>query len=113
MHNIVFIYNCISRFQLVNHGVDEQVVNEMKDSTVKFFSLPLESKRTVEIQDNGFEGFGHHYRRASGKLDWAESVILLTQPIQERNPEMWPTNPSSFRFCFPCQLILHTYILHK
>ncbi|EAY90597.1 hypothetical protein OsI_12197 [Oryza sativa Indica Group] len=84
-------------FQLVNHGVDEQVVNEMKDSTVKFFSLPLESKRTVEIQDNGFEGFGHHYRRASGKLDWAESVILLTQPIQERNPEMWPTNPSSFR----------------
>uniref|UniRef100_A0A0D9VVK9 Fe2OG dioxygenase domain-containing protein n=1 Tax=Leersia perrieri TaxID=77586 RepID=A0A0D9VVK9_9ORYZ len=83
-------------FQLVNHGVDEQVVNEMKDSTLRFFSMPLESKKMVEIQDNGFEGYGHHFSRL-GKLDWAESLILLTQPNEDRNPDMWPTNPSSFR----------------
>uniref|UniRef100_A0A0E0D2K9 Fe2OG dioxygenase domain-containing protein n=1 Tax=Oryza meridionalis TaxID=40149 RepID=A0A0E0D2K9_9ORYZ len=76
---------------------NEQVVNEMKDSTARFFSLPLESKKTVAVRENGIEGFGHHYSRVSGKLDWAESVILVTQPIQDRNPELWPTNPSSFR----------------
>uniref|UniRef100_A0A0D9Z9D6 Fe2OG dioxygenase domain-containing protein n=1 Tax=Oryza glumipatula TaxID=40148 RepID=A0A0D9Z9D6_9ORYZ len=65
-------------FQLVSHGIDEQVVNEMKDSTARFFSLPLESKKTVAVRENGIEGFGHHYSRVSGKLDWAESVILFS-----------------------------------
>uniref|UniRef100_A0A0A9DI54 Non-haem dioxygenase N-terminal domain-containing protein n=1 Tax=Arundo donax TaxID=35708 RepID=A0A0A9DI54_ARUDO len=84
-------------FQLTNHGVDKAVVQHMKDNTVQFFSLPLESKKTVAVRRNGFEGFGHHYSRASDKLDWAESVILITQPVQDRNMELWPTNPPTFR----------------
>ncbi|KAG0550548.1 hypothetical protein BDA96_01G347700 [Sorghum bicolor] len=85
-------------FQLTNHGVDDEVVQRMKDSTVQFFSLPLESKAKVAVRGNGFEGFGHHYSRASsGKLDWAESMILVTQPVHDRNMEMWPTNPPTFR----------------
>ena len=70
----------------------------MKDSTVQFFSSPLETKKKVAVRENGFEGFGHHYSRESGgKLDWAESVILITQPPQDRNMEMWPTSPPTFR----------------
>ncbi|TVU00897.1 hypothetical protein EJB05_53675, partial [Eragrostis curvula] len=84
-------------FQLKNHGVDEAVIEQMKGNTVQFFSLPLESKKSVAVRGNGFEGFGHHYSRASDKLDWAESVILLTQPVKDRNMEMWPTNPVTFR----------------
>ncbi|NP_001149213.1 Protein SRG1 [Zea mays] len=85
-------------FQLTNHGVDEAVVQRMKDATVQFFSSPLDSKAKVAVRGNGFEGFGHHYSRASsGKLDWAESMILITQPVKDRNMEMWPTNPPTFR----------------
>ncbi|WVZ57384.1 hypothetical protein U9M48_007775 [Paspalum notatum var. saurae] len=85
-------------FQLTNHGVDEAVVQRMKDDTVQFFRLPLQSKTEVAVRERGFEGFGHHYSRASsGKLDWAESVILATQPPQDRNMELWPTNPPTFR----------------
>ncbi|GJN07474.1 hypothetical protein PR202_ga25308 [Eleusine coracana subsp. coracana] len=84
-------------FQLTNHGVEEAVIREMKDNTVEFFSLPLESKRAVSVRDNGFEGFGHHYSRANDKLDWAESVILLTQPVEARNMEMWPRDPPTFK----------------
>ncbi|KAJ1296576.1 hypothetical protein BS78_01G311900 [Paspalum vaginatum] len=85
-------------FQLTNHGVEEAVVQRMKDDTVQFFSLPLQSKTAVAVRERGFEGFGHHYSRASsGKLDWAESVILITQPTQDRNMELWPTNPPTFR----------------
>lgn len=84
--------------QLTNHGVDEAVVQQMKDATVQFFSSPLDSKAKVAVRGNGFEGFGHHYSRASsGKLDWAESMILITQPVKDRNMEMWPTNPPTFR----------------
>ncbi|VAH68874.1 unnamed protein product [Triticum turgidum subsp. durum] len=85
-------------FQLTNHGVDEAVVEDMKDSTLQFFRLPLEKKKAVAIQANGFEGFGHHYNRASSeKLDWAESLILVTQPHEQRNNEFWPADPSTFR----------------
>jgi isopenicillin N synthase-like dioxygenase len=77
----------------------------MKHNTVQFFSLPLESKAKVAVRGNGFEGFGHHYSRASsGKLDWAESMILVTQPPQDRNMEMWPTNPPTFRSVFHVHL---------
>ncbi|KAL6648053.1 hypothetical protein ACP70R_012277 [Stipagrostis hirtigluma subsp. patula] len=84
-------------FQLTNHGVDEEVIQQMKDSTVQFFSLPLESKQTVAVREKGFEGFGHHYSRSSDKLDWAESAILMTQPAESRNMELWPANPPTFR----------------
>ncbi|KAF7040012.1 hypothetical protein CFC21_049944 [Triticum aestivum] len=85
-------------FQLTNHGVDETVVQDMKDNTLQFFGLPLEKKKAVAIQANGFEGFGHHYNRASSeKLDWAESLILVTQQHEQRNNEFWPADPSTFR----------------
>ncbi|PUZ46910.1 hypothetical protein GQ55_7G121100 [Panicum hallii var. hallii] len=83
-------------FQLTNHGVDEAAIQRMKDSTVQFFGLPLDGKNTVAVRGDGFEGYGHHYSRLS-KLDWAESVILITQPVQDRNMELWPTSPPMFR----------------
>ena len=82
--------------QLTNHGVDEAAMQRMKDSTVRFFGLPLDGKNAVAVRGDGFEGYGHHYSRLS-KLDWAESVILITQPVQDRNMELWPTNPPTFR----------------
>ncbi|TVU51224.1 hypothetical protein EJB05_02634, partial [Eragrostis curvula] len=80
-------------FQLTNHGVDEAVIEQMKDSTVQFFRLPLETKKTVGVRGNGSEGFGHHFSRANDKLDWAESLLLETQPEDIRSMELWPTNP--------------------
>uniref|UniRef100_A0A0D3H5S7 Non-haem dioxygenase N-terminal domain-containing protein n=1 Tax=Oryza barthii TaxID=65489 RepID=A0A0D3H5S7_9ORYZ len=48
-------------FQLINHGVDEAVMQKMKDNTVHFFELPLEDKNAVAVcPDGGIEGFGHH-----------------------------------------------------
>nr|CAB3486896.1 unnamed protein product [Digitaria exilis] len=83
-------------FQLKNHGVDEAVIQRMKDSTVQFFGLPVGSKNAVAVRADGFEGYGHHYSRMS-KLDWAESVILITQPVEDRNMELWPTDPPMFK----------------
>ncbi|KAL6902151.1 hypothetical protein ACP4OV_005027 [Aristida adscensionis] len=85
-------------FQLTNHRVDEGVMQRMKDNTVQFFSLPLESKKTVAVRGDDFEGFGHHHRRSANKLDWAESMVLVTQPARDRNLKMWPTKPPTFRY---------------
>ncbi|KAG2539883.1 hypothetical protein PVAP13_9NG505400 [Panicum virgatum] len=87
-------------FQLMNHGVDEAAAQLIKDSAVQFFSLPLDIKNRVAVPEKGagIEGYGHHYSRGRGdKLDWAEGLILITQPVQERNMNLWPTNPPEFR----------------
>lgn len=93
----MYVFHMMLFVQLTNHGVEEAVIQEMKDNTVQFFSLPLESKKIVAVRGNGLEGFGHHYSRANDKLDWAESVILLTQPVKASNMEMWPTDPPIFK----------------
>lgn len=87
-------------FQLTNHGVDEAVAQLIKDTTMQFFSLPLDVKNRVAVPEEsaGIEGYGHHYSRGRGdKLDWAEGLILITQPVQDRNMNLWPTNPPAFR----------------
>ncbi|WVZ57244.1 hypothetical protein U9M48_007651 [Paspalum notatum var. saurae] len=98
-------------FQLTNHGVDEAVMQQMKDSAAQFFSLPLESKNAVAVRRGGLQGFGHHFNgpaaasddaggggdQHSAKLDWAECLLLDTQPVESRNMEFWPTDPPAFR----------------
>ncbi|OEL34842.1 Protein SRG1 [Dichanthelium oligosanthes] len=85
--------------ELTNHGADEAVIQQMKDSTAEFFGLPQESKNAVAVRGGGFEGFGHHFNEpATDKLDWAECLLLGTQPVQTRNMEFWPTNPPTFRY---------------
>jgi hypothetical protein len=71
----------------------------MKESAAQFFNSPLESKNTVAVRD-GFQGFGHHFNGGSGeKLDWAECLLLITRPVQDRNMDLWPeTNPPTFRY---------------
>jgi hypothetical protein len=71
--------------------------------------LPLEKKKAVGTieADGGFQGFGHHFNTSRGKLDWAESLLLLgVQPIQNRNMDFWPKDPPSFRYTH----VQHIYI---
>ncbi|CAD6211508.1 unnamed protein product [Miscanthus lutarioriparius] len=86
-------------FQLINHGVEEAAIQQMKESAAQLFSSPLESKNTVAVRD-GFQGFGQHLNGGSSeKLDWAECLLLITQPVQDRNMDLWPeTNPPTFRY---------------
>ncbi|MBA0611431.1 hypothetical protein Godav_012119 [Gossypium davidsonii] len=51
-------------FYLVNHGVDEELVNEVFEQSSKFFSLPIEEKMKVIIKN--YSGYSPLY---AGKLD--------------------------------------------
>jgi len=86
-------------FQLKNHGVDKTVLERVKDNTLEFFKLPLEKKKEVAIvnAEDGFQGFGHHFNTSTGKLDWAESLLLGLQPVEHRNMDLWPMHPPTFR----------------
>lgn len=84
--------------QLVNHGVESGLLQQIKDDITEFFSLPLEEKLAVAIQPNSLQGFGHHFVFSKEqKLDWADLLFLATRPVEERSLDFWPTKPSTFR----------------
>jgi len=84
--------------QLVNHGMDGGLLQQIKADITNFFSLPLEEKLVVAIPPNGMEGFGHHFVFSKEqKLDWVDILFLATRPIEQRNLSFWPAKPSTFR----------------
>uniref|UniRef100_A0A0E0QQ87 Fe2OG dioxygenase domain-containing protein n=1 Tax=Oryza rufipogon TaxID=4529 RepID=A0A0E0QQ87_ORYRU len=74
-----------------------QITRFNSSSNSSSYPLPLEDKNTVAVRPGGIEGFGHHFRSSAGKLDWAENLMVETQPFQQRNLEFWPSKPPTFR----------------
>ncbi|KAF9607126.1 hypothetical protein IFM89_032242 [Coptis chinensis] len=85
-------------FQLINHGVREEVIEKMKVDTEDFFRLPLKEKKAYSQLPDGMEGYGQAFVTSEEqKLDWADLHFIITKPVQERKMRFWPTNPTSFR----------------
>ncbi|XP_050377943.1 S-norcoclaurine synthase 1-like [Argentina anserina] len=84
-------------FQLINHGVSEELIKKMKTDTEEFFGLPLEVKKAYATQPNHIEGYGQAFVVSEEqKLDWGDMLFLLTQPVRQRTLMFWPTLPTSF-----------------
>ncbi|OMO97244.1 Oxoglutarate/iron-dependent dioxygenase [Corchorus olitorius] len=65
-------------FQVVNHGVPNEVLQKMKDSAAEFFDLPLEEKNKYAMPPNDIQGYGHAYIVSEEQiLDWSDQLILV------------------------------------
>ncbi|KAJ4811589.1 2-oxoglutarate (2OG) and Fe(II)-dependent oxygenase superfamily protein [Rhynchospora pubera] len=85
-------------FQLVNHGVPEKVIEELKEDIMGFHDLPLEKREEVAQLPGDLEGYGQAFIASEEqKLDWADMLYLFTQPPHFRNYKHWPSQPPSFR----------------
>ncbi|KAB2622109.1 protein SRG1-like [Pyrus ussuriensis x Pyrus communis] len=85
-------------FQVINHGVATEVLQEMKDATAKFFELPLEEKNKIRMPPDDFQGYGRAYAVTQGQtLDWSDALFLSIYPTQYRRPNLWPTAPEGFK----------------
>ncbi|CBI33960.3 unnamed protein product, partial [Vitis vinifera] len=85
-------------FQLINHGVAEEVIEKMKAVVQEFFKLPLKEKNAYAKLPNGVEGYGQHFVVSQDqKLDWADILFLQCLPASERKMRFWPQEPISFR----------------
>lgn len=91
--------NFVCLLQLVNHNVPEDVVEGMKASIQGFFELPAETKKQVAQEPGQLEGYGQLFVVSEDqKLDWADSLYLKTQPLQDRSLRFWPDQPAGFRY---------------
>ncbi|KAJ6851443.1 S-norcoclaurine synthase 1-like [Iris pallida] len=86
-------------FQLINHGVPTELIENIKMDIVEFFKLPIEEKEAfAQIPDNGYNGYGQAFVKSEDqKLDWGDLLALDTLPLKIRKMRFWPTYPPSFR----------------
>lgn len=85
-------------FQVVNHGIPEEAVEEMKRNVMGFFALPLAEKAALAQEPGEIEGYGQAFVVSEEQtLDWADMFFLLTQPPSYRDLRLWPSNPSTFK----------------
>lgn len=81
----------------MNHGVAREVMQGMKDASVRFFELLLEDKNKISMPPDDIQGYGHAYLVSEAQiLDWSDTLILLVYPSRFRKLGIWPTKPKGF-----------------
>ncbi|XP_039142313.1 S-norcoclaurine synthase 1-like [Dioscorea cayenensis subsp. rotundata] len=86
-------------FLLINHGVPDEVIENMKVAIIEFFRLPLEEKKVYAKQPNtGFEGYAQTFVISEKpKVVSGEKYILSTRTVARRNMKLWTQNPPTFK----------------
>ncbi|OEL14955.1 S-norcoclaurine synthase 1 [Dichanthelium oligosanthes] len=85
-------------FQLINHGVPEEVIQDVRRDIAEFFRLPLEAKKAYAQLPEDIQGYGQGFVFSeTQKLDWADMIYLKLRPIESRNMRFWPAQPPTFR----------------
>ncbi|KAI3973767.1 hypothetical protein MKW92_035342 [Papaver armeniacum] len=85
-------------FQLVNHGVDASLMDNVKSEIQGFFNLPINDKMKYGQKDGDEEGFGQHFIVSEDqKLDWVDAFMMFTLPPHSRNPRLIPEFPQPLR----------------
>jgi hypothetical protein len=96
--------------QLINHGVSNSLMENVKSGIQEFFNLPIEEKKMFRQHSGDVEEFGQIFVVSEEqKLDWADLFYLTTLPAHLRKPHLFPKLPLPFRFSLSLSLSLkHT-----
>lgn len=87
-----------STFQVVNHGIENQVLQKMKDTARLFLDLPLEEKNKFSMPTDDMQGYGYAFVFSEEqKLDWNDALVLIMFPTRFRKYKFWPTTPEDFK----------------
>ncbi|MCL7022370.1 hypothetical protein MKW94_010343 [Papaver nudicaule] len=93
-------------FQLVNHGADTLLMDNIKSEIQGFFNLPWDEKIKYGHKDGCEEGYGQHFVVSEDqRLDWADVFAMYTLPLHQRQPHLFPKLPLHLRLLFLSFLI--------
>ncbi|RZC49534.1 hypothetical protein C5167_017971 [Papaver somniferum] len=85
-------------FQVVNHGVDNLLIDKVKTDTEDFFKLPMDEKKIFWQEERDIERFGQAFVHSKNqKLDWADMFYMTTLPKHTRKPRLFPKLPLPLR----------------
>nr|XP_043618201.1 jasmonate-induced oxygenase 2-like [Erigeron canadensis] len=82
-------------FQLVNHGVRKDLIDEALETWREFFHEPMEVKQKYANSPKTYEGFGSRVGVEKGAiLDWSDYYYVNNLPACHTK---WPAHPPSLR----------------
>ncbi|KAK7407720.1 hypothetical protein VNO78_09757 [Psophocarpus tetragonolobus] len=84
-------------FQLINHGVDMKLVEDVKRGAQELFHLPIEEKKKLWQKPGDMEGFGQMLGSDEGSSNWVDLFYILTLPSHLRKPHLFHNIPMPFR----------------
>lgn len=85
----------------MNHGIDVELLEKIEKVAMEFFNQPLEEKQKYPMNPGTVQGYGQAFIFSEDqKLDWCNMFALGVIPDYIKNPKLWPTKPSDFRFFF-------------
>ncbi|KAI3901840.1 hypothetical protein MKW92_030820 [Papaver armeniacum] len=85
-------------FQVVNHGISSQVIDQLKSEIPNLFDLPLEEKKKIWQESGDMEGFGKRFVVSDEqKLGWSDNFYITTQPAKMRKPQLFSGIPLLLR----------------
>ncbi|TYH51750.1 hypothetical protein ES332_D10G300000v1 [Gossypium tomentosum] len=85
-------------FQIINHGVREEIMVNMKAAMAAFFELPFQEKSKCAKGANEIQGYGQNFVVSEKqKLDWCDMMFLKTFPHETRNFKFWPLTLPGFK----------------
>ncbi|PIA60409.1 hypothetical protein AQUCO_00300125v1 [Aquilegia coerulea] len=78
-------------FQVINHGVAQEVLQRMKNTISSFFELPFEEKYKYAVMSPNVYGQAQSFVvTEEQKLDWADALLLKTDASYLEKLEYWP-----------------------
>ncbi|KAF0890947.1 hypothetical protein E2562_005070 [Oryza meyeriana var. granulata] len=85
-------------FQVLDHGVDAELVADMARLARDFFALPPEDKLRFDMSGGKKGGFivSSHLQGEAVK-DWREIVTYFSYPVKARDYSRWPDKPAGWR----------------
>ncbi|KAI4306466.1 hypothetical protein L6164_029741 [Bauhinia variegata] len=88
-------------FQIVNHGVDPDLMDKARETWRQFFHLPMELKQQHANSPKTYEGYGSRLGIEKGAiLDWSDYYFLHYLPLSLKDHNKWPAQPPSCREVF-------------
>uniref|UniRef100_A0A7C8YRN1 Flavanone 3-dioxygenase n=1 Tax=Opuntia streptacantha TaxID=393608 RepID=A0A7C8YRN1_OPUST len=84
-------------FQVVDHGVDPNLVSDMTRLARQFFALPPEEKLRFDMSGGKKGGFiVSSHLQGEAVQDWREIVTYFSYPLKNRDYSRWPDKPEGW-----------------
>ncbi|XP_058070917.1 oxoglutarate-dependent flavonoid 7-O-demethylase 1-like isoform X1 [Magnolia sinica] len=103
LHKLYSVCRDWGAFQVVNHGVADELVKSMKEKSRDFFNFPLQEKKRYAQKEGSVEGYGQTFVNSEEqKLDWSDMLFINALPYEDRKYNFWPDRPQGFREALDC-----------
>ncbi|KAH0770996.1 hypothetical protein KY290_014977 [Solanum tuberosum] len=84
-------------FQVIDHGVDAELISKMTKLAKEFFELPPEEKLRFDMSGGKKGGFiVSSHLQGEVVQDWREIVTYFSYPIRARDYSRWPDKPQGW-----------------